>query len=157
VDGDLQEPSEEIRVGVAWRELRRGASAAKLRDRLQAASGALELGQIDALDVLAHHRSLRMGDLADALRVDASTATRAVDRLVEAGLAERCDDPADGRRVVVRATDKGERLHGELAERRLRMLERMLQGFTPEERSQLADLMERFVRSLDELVAEEDW
>jgi DNA-binding MarR family transcriptional regulator len=151
------EPSDEVRVGVAWRDLRRGAAASAVRERLLAASGFLELGQLDALDLLAHHGALRMGDLAEALRVDASTATRSVDRLVDAGLAERSADPADGRRVVVRASDKGQDLQAELAERRLRMLERMLQGFSAEERSQLAGLMERFVQALDELVAEEDW
>lgn len=149
--------SDEVRVGAAWRELRRGAAASVLKDRLLAASGTHELGQLDALDVLGHHGELGMGDLAEALRVDASTATRAVDRLVELGLAERSADPADGRRVLVRATDKGERVHAELVERRLRMLRRMLQGFSDGERSQLAGLMERFVQALDEVVAEEDW
>lgn len=145
------------RIGHAWRELRRGASMTKLKERFQATTGALELGQLDALDLLARQEGIRMRDLADALRVDASTATRTVDRLVEAGLAERCGDPADGRRVVVHPSDKGRALHAELAEARDRTMERMLQGFSPEERRHLADLMERFVHALDELVAEEDW
>lgn len=146
------------RIGEAWRELRRGASMTRLKDRFRS-ERSIELGQLDALDLLVAggEAGLRMGDLADALRVDASTATRAVDRLVQAGFAERVTDPADGRRVVARVSDKGEVLHRELAEGRNDMLERMLQGFTAEERRDLADLMERFVRALDELVAEEDW
>ena len=147
-----------LRIGHAWRELRRGASMTRLKERFRSEQ-AIELGQLDALDLLVGRGpgGVRMRELADALRVDASTATRAVDRLVEAGRAERATDPADGRRVLVRASDKGEALHADVAEGRQRMLERMLQGFTPDERAQLADLMERFVHALDELVAEEDW
>jgi DNA-binding MarR family transcriptional regulator len=148
---------EALRIGDAWRELRRGASMAALKERMQERTGAYDLAQLDALDLLVQQDGLRMGDLAEALRVDASTATRAVDRLVDLGLAERGADPLDGRRVLVRATDKGEALHAEMAEARHDMLERMLQGFSAEERRHLADLMERFVRALDELVAEEDW
>ena len=146
------------RIGEAWRELRRGASMTRLKERFQS-ERSIEIGQLDALDLLVARgeAGLRMGDLADALRVDASTATRAVDRLVQAGFAERTTDPEDGRRVLARVSDKGEALHRELAQGRRDMLERMLQGFSAEDRQRLADLMERFVHALDDLVAEEDW
>ena len=154
----MQAVDEAQRIGIAWRELRRGASMTRLKERFQA-ERSIEIGQLDALDLLVDRgeAGLRMGDLADALRVDASTATRAVDRLVQAGFAERTTDPEDGRRVLARVSDKGEALHRELAEGRQDMLERMLQGFSDEDRQRLADLMERFVHALDELVAEEDW
>ena len=61
-----------------------------LRDHLfGAGEDALEPGQVDTLDLLVQQPAWRMTDLADALRVDPSTATRAVQRLVRAGLAER--------------------------------------------------------------------
>lgn len=154
----MQAVDEAQRIGVAWRELRRGASMTRLKERFQS-ERSIEIGQLDALDLLVARgeAGLRMGDLADALRVDASTATRAVDRLVQAGFAERTTDPEDGRRVLARVSDKGEALHRELAQGRRDMLDRMLQGFSERERRDLADLMERFVHALDELVAEEDW
>ncbi|WP_169533964.1 MarR family winged helix-turn-helix transcriptional regulator, partial [Actinoalloteichus spitiensis] len=46
------------------------------------------------------------GELAARLRITPSAATRAVDRLVEAGLAERTTDPEDRRRTVVRHTGR---------------------------------------------------
>jgi len=122
-----------------------------VRERLQA--GELDLGQLDALDVLTAHDDVRMGDLATWLRVDASTATRTVDRLVEEGLADRCADTVDGRRVVVWPTQRGRELHAELSERRRAFLVRVLEVFSAAERLQLADLMERLVVAFDEAVA----
>ena len=71
------------RIARAWRELRRGASAARLRSHLLGPDGPhLEQGQLDALEILASRSDgWRMSEFADALRVDASTATRAVERL----------------------------------------------------------------------------
>ena len=60
-----------VRIGLAWREMRRGASAAGLRDwmyRTDTEDG-VEQGQMDSLDLLASQPSWRMSELADALRV----------------------------------------------------------------------------------------
>ena len=79
-----------VRIGLAWREIRRGASAAGLRNCLYGTGeDAIEQGQMDSLDMLASQPSWRMSELAEALRVDPSTATRAIQRLEKAGLAER--------------------------------------------------------------------
>ena len=79
-----------IRIGTAWKELRRGAAMVAVRDYFFAADeDSLEPGQMDTLDLLAQQPAWRMSELAEALRVDPSTATRAVQRLVRAGLAER--------------------------------------------------------------------
>lgn len=50
-----------------------------------------------------------VGAVADGRLNRASDATRLVDRLVNAGLAERLRNPADGRSVLVRATSEGHR------------------------------------------------
>lgn len=143
--------TDEHRVGVAWRELRRGASMMRFRELLY--GDELEMGQVDALDLLVQHGTSRMRDLADALRVDASTATRTVNRLVRAGLVERVPDPDDARGVRVRISDRGEELQAALAERRLHLLEQVLAGFAPDELAQLADLLERLVEGVDATVA----
>lgn len=144
-----------LRVGVAWRELRRGASTQAMRTRLyRDVPPFLELGQIDTLDLLAWSGEVRMSDLADALRVDRSTATRAVDRLVRAGLAERSTVAGDGRGVVVRATAAGEALHVDLSERRRAFLKTVLEAFDDAEQLQLADLLERLVARSDALLGD---
>jgi DNA-binding MarR family transcriptional regulator len=141
------------RIGHAWRELRRGASMAVLRERMQGEIG-LDLGQIDFLEHLVLGGAARMSDLAETLRVDASTATRAVQRLVDRGLAARAGDPRDARCVMVEPTADGRALHEELAASRQAAMRELLAGFTAAERRQLADGMERLVAALDEFVAE---
>lgn len=143
--------SPEARIGVSWRELRRGASMQSMRDRLY--GDLLEPAQVDALDVV-QAGARRMSELAEALRVDASTATRTVDRLVEAGLLRRTSAPDDGRVVVVELTAAGRRLHERLSKRRRAMLLTVLEGFEPAERALLADLLERLVRGVDRYVSQ---
>lgn len=152
---DLRDPvrREHLRrVGLAWVELRRGASTAALRDYLVGDGGPLEQGQMDALDLLAR-RDRTMSGLAERLRIDPSTATRAVQRLVKAGLAERYPSPDDGRLVMVRITDVGRRRHADVAARRTQAMRRILAEFDDDERALLADLLDRFVAALDRTVA----
>ena len=143
-----------FRVGAAWRELRRGASMQAFRPMVYGeGDDALDLGQVDALDLLVFHGSVRMGELAEALRVDASTATRAVNRLVDAGLAQRRRSDEDGRVMVVALTKRGGEVHRALMARRRDAIEGILAGFNGRDRQQLATLLERFVAGLDAFVA----
>jgi DNA-binding MarR family transcriptional regulator len=152
VDLSVQEELELARrIGTAWKELRRGAGMTVVRDHLfGVGKDALEPGQVDTLDLLAHQGAWRMSDLADALRVDPSTATRAVQRLERAGLGERHPSPDDGRVVLVSATRLGLRRHDAIECRRRETLGTMLAAFTHDERVQLAELMTRLVESLDD-------
>lgn len=143
-----------VRVGRAWRDLRRGASMSQLIDYLfGSGDDALEVGQMDTLDLLMQQASWRMGDLADALRVDPSTATRAVQRLERFGLASRCNNPSDKRVVMVSITDDGRERHTEAAHRRQEVIAHMLSVFDRDEFEQLASCMERLVGALDDFVA----
>ena len=139
------------RIGLAWRELRRGASMGILQGLLQGETG-LDLGQLDTLEHLVHGEGFRMSELADAMRVDASTATRAVQRLVDAGFAERSPDPADARCVLVRATRLGVDRYEELATSRRASMVEMIAGMSLTDRRNLAEGMERLVASLDAFV-----
>lgn len=145
--GDLS--TDALRIGVAWRELRRGATMQRLRELY---GNELELGQVDALDLLVQAGPSRMNELADALRVDASTATRTVDRLEAAGMVERGPDPDDARAVQVRLAAKGAAVHAGIVDRRRALLERILVDFDSDERAQLADLLGRLVAGVDEAV-----
>jgi len=138
------------RIGRAWREIRRGATASQARDAIFGIGGsAIEPGQMDALELLVTVESCRMGDLAQYLRIDPSTATRAVQRLIKDNLAERVEHAGDGRVVSIAATERGRRIHGEVNDRRRAILFAVMNDFEPEERFALADLMERFTLSVD--------
>lgn len=49
-----------------------------------------------------------IGDLADRLKLDASTLSRTVDGLVKSGLLNRLEDPRNRRRTVISLTEKGQ-------------------------------------------------
>jgi DNA-binding MarR family transcriptional regulator len=143
--------SDEARIGVAWRELRRGAAMQAMRHKLY--GDLLDPGQVDALDVVIQHQGCRMAELADGLRVDPSSATRVVDRLVEGGLVERVAAHGDGRGVRVVPTPSGREIHERLALRRRTMLFSVLEGFGPADRARLAALLERLVEGIDRFVS----
>jgi DNA-binding MarR family transcriptional regulator len=141
------------RIGRSWREIRRGATASAARDAIYGIGGsAIEPGQMDALDLLVTVDSCRMSELAEHLRIDRSTATRAVQRLVKDNLAEQVDHAGDGRVVAIAATDRGRRIHGEVAERRRNIMFAVMNQFEAEERLALAELLERFTAAIDEAV-----
>jgi DNA-binding MarR family transcriptional regulator len=154
---DLTDPDEAdvaFHVAYAWRELRRGASAAALRDHFFGTGpGSLDPGQMDTLDQLVTRDEWRMSELAEALRIEASTATRAVQRLVNDGLAERRASDDDGRVVMVAPTAEGVRRHADVSQRRGDALSRILGEFAPGERRDLAALMNRLVEAVDRFVA----
>ena len=146
-----------LRVGKAWGQLRRGGSMLELRQLMYGAADgtgpALDVAQGDALDVILEHGSIRMGELAAALRVDASTATRTVARLADAGLVERQEGTVDRRVVEIVPTDEGRQLQAQMVRTATDTLGEILAAFGPQEAETLATLMERLVASLDEVVA----
>ena len=143
------------RIGMAWIELRRGAGSARLRDYLFGRDEPLEQGQMDALDLLMR-RDRTMKGLAERLRIEPSTATRAVQRIVNDGLAERYPSADDGRVVMVKITREGRRRHAAVAERRAIAMERIIGSFHADERERLADLIERLTAAIDDVVTELD-
>jgi len=156
VDMTSQEHLELIaRVGLSWRELRRAATTTHMREHIfGTGDGALEPGQMDTLDLLVQQASWRMGDLAEKLRVDPSTATRAVQRLVNMGLAERLSGKDDGRVVQVAVTEDGRKRHTLVSARRMEMMKVIFENFTDDERTDLANLLEKLVVSIDSALKE---
>lgn len=145
------------RMGRAWRELRRGPATASITEYLFGAPGepdSVEPGQLDVLDLLATKDGRRMSDLAAALRVDPSTVTRTLQRMEAAGLARRSPAAGDGRVVTVSLTTEGRRLRDMVDERRSEILSGILAAFTADERTQLVDLVDRFVESAERFVAD---
>lgn len=144
-----------MRIGRVWREIRRGAANNKLRGLIfENEEFTIEPGQFDTLEQIVFHGTMRMGDLADAMHIDPSTATRAVQRLIKDGLAERVDHEGDGRVVVVGPTDLGRKVFESVVERRKQMVVRVMEQFDREEWGLLADILERFNQALGVAVAD---
>ena len=74
----------------------------------------LTIAQLRTLLVLAEDGPLVIGQIAQRMGIGLSTGGHLVDRLVQAGLAERAEDPEDRRRTLARLTPKGEDLYARL-------------------------------------------
>lgn len=68
----------------------------------------ITMAQLKVLMLLSVVGEQRMSDLAAQLGVSMSTTTGLVDRLVDAGLAQRREDAADRRQVLVSMTGAGD-------------------------------------------------
>lgn len=107
-------------------------------------SGAVMLAHVE------EHQPARLSALADAAGIEISTASRQVARLVDYGFVERGPDPDDRRASAHRLTAAGRDLRRRLVEARRTWLATLLSDFEPDERAQLAELLERFNARADD-------
>ena len=96
--------------------------------------------KLRALDVISKEGGVRVGELADGIGIDETTATRLVDRLEAAGVAERRSAAGDRRVTVVGLTRAGVVLARGVAQRRQRFLCDVLTALEPDERAELVRL-----------------
>jgi DNA-binding MarR family transcriptional regulator len=85
----------------------------------------MSMAQMKVLYLLGARRELHMSELVAMLGVSTSTVSGLVDRLVEAGHANRRDDPVDRRHVVVGITAAGSEVldrFRQLGQRQMRSL-----------------------------------
>ena len=81
------------------------------------------------------------GFYAERLEVEPITLCRMVDRLEEASMVERRPDPADRRAWQLHLTDKSRKVVEKLQQRVDSLVEDMLAGLTPAERSEFGRLL----------------
>ena len=81
----------------------------------------LTIAQLRTLLILADEGPLVIGQIAQRMGIGLSTGGHLVDRLVQAGLAERTEDAEDRRRTLARLTAKGEDLYTRLLNPSLQM------------------------------------
>ena len=132
-----------------WHELGSTLRSRRLVASLHA-GGAAELTptKLRALDVLARRGGLRVGELAERMGVDETSATRLADRLQAAGLVERRRAPEDGRVAIVVLTLHGQELAEDAAEQRRRFFEDVLAALEPDERAELVRLTAKAAEAL---------
>jgi DNA-binding MarR family transcriptional regulator len=129
-------------------------AAAKVIVALTARSMAgapVTLPQLRVLAFLAERGTATLGAVATVLRVHPSNATRTCDRLVEAGLVDRRDSPADRRRLSLGLTAAGRALvDGVFAERRAAVA-RVLAALPAGRRREVAAAMADFATAGERL------
>jgi len=70
----------------------------------------LTLPQLRTIFIIAHHQTSSVMQVAKHLGIGEPTASYLIDKLVQAGLVERGDDPTDRRRAIVQVSAEGEKL-----------------------------------------------
>jgi MarR family transcriptional regulator for hemolysin len=86
--------------------------------------------------------------LAKQLRIEGATVTRHLDRLEREGLVTRSRDPEDRRQISVRLTPEGKLLHRRLRAVARRVDERVCEGLSDRDRSDLERVLERIRRNI---------
>jgi DNA-binding MarR family transcriptional regulator len=94
--------------------------------------------RLSALSVVVFGGPHSLGALAAAEGVAGPTMTRIVDGLVAAGLAERRQNPSDGRAVAIAATSAGDGLMRAAAGRRITTIAAAISALPPADRRRLA-------------------
>jgi DNA-binding MarR family transcriptional regulator len=113
--------------------------------------GEVTASQLSALQSVAKHGELSLGELAAIERIAPPSMTRIAARLEERGLLERRADTADRRVARVAISPAGQALLTENRSRRDAFLAARLQDFTAEERA----VLDRAIPLLERLASED--
>lgn len=137
------------RIIDATRRWLRSGRRERLQHDLYTVDGTvLSLAQVDALESV-EGGDIRMHELAKALHVDPSTATRTVAPLVDLGLVDRQPDPGDRRYVTLRCTPAGQAAARRIARERREMMHAVLEPMEPSRRLLFAELLEEYLALTD--------
>ena len=104
-----------------------------------------------ALRSLYDNGSLSVRQLAAACAMDAATASRQLQPLVEAGLVERSSVEGDARQVELTLTARGRAVYERIVDYRLDQLTSVLESWPAADRAALTNLVTRLVGSLAQL------
>ncbi|MFE5919466.1 MarR family winged helix-turn-helix transcriptional regulator [Streptomyces sp. NPDC056468] len=122
------------------------STRARQHDRLMAlAHVPLDRAAVALLRQVADSESLRPGELANRLGVEASHVTRTVQQLQKSGYVTRVPDPQDRRAQRIELTEPGRQAIARVREAGARGMQIALSDWTPEELRQLATLFHRMV------------
>lgn len=106
----------------------------------------ISVAQVKALVHLAQNGAQTMSELAQGLRITTPSATGLINPLVEQGYVVRNREHKDRRVVTVSLSPEAEALAERLVNMRKNQIDRVLEGFTPEEQA-------LFLRGLKKLAA----
>ena len=101
----------------------------------------LSFSQINILMRLLHGGRAGVSEIGEQLGVTNPAASQAVDRMVQLGLIERTEDPADRRAKKLALTPKGRTLIEQGIETRSKWVEGLTEAFSPEEQSMIVSAL----------------
>lgn len=122
---------------------------------VQQVTDQVTLPQYRTLVLLAALGSSRLAELAKAMGVSPSTATRMCDRLVRKRLMSRVRDEVDRREIILDLTDEGRELVTAVTARRRVLVEGILRSIPVPERPHLVRSLELLTSVLDQANTEQ--
>jgi len=115
------------------------------------------LPQLRVLVMIASRGPQNLHSVAEGLGVHPSNATRACDKLVEAHLLHRSDDPADRRNLILRLTESGRQLVHTMMENRRVAIAAILAKMRVQHRSSLVAPLRAFAEAAGETPEGQLW
>jgi DNA-binding MarR family transcriptional regulator len=115
------------------------------------------LPQLRVLAMVSNRGPLNLGAVATGLGVHPSNATRAVARMVGAGLLSRSDDPTDRRNLVLELTPAGQALVDKVMNERRSAIAKILNRMPASRRRALVPVLRSFAIAAGEVPAEAAW
>jgi DNA-binding MarR family transcriptional regulator len=108
----------------------------------------VEASTVLVVDAVRRLDSITVGDVAAAVGVTHSTASRLVARAVAAGAVRRRPSSNDPRAADLSVTDAGRRLHDSARRHRFTILESLTGGWSDDDRRTFAELLDRFTTAM---------
>ncbi len=115
--------------------------------RFVKASG-LSMPQFNILMQLHYQRACGVSDISARMDITSAAASQLVEKLVQAGLLERAEDPTDRRVKQLRLTAQGRDLVEAALSARYRWVDELAENLEPAEREKLAEAMQILVAKL---------
>ncbi|NIQ96827.1 MAG: MarR family transcriptional regulator [Desulfuromonadales bacterium] len=106
----------------------------------------LTTGQMHAIEIIGHERSLRMKELAEKLGVTTGTLTVTVDKLERKGLLERRRHESDRRSYRVELTPAGEKHFASHHEYHLKLTEEIVSTLSADELECFRKVLEKMLK-----------
>ncbi|MGK5020537.1 MarR family winged helix-turn-helix transcriptional regulator [Janthinobacterium lividum] len=123
----------------------------EVRTRLRASFG-ITLPRFDLMAQLERFpEGLRMGELSKRMMVTGGNITGITDQLEQEKLVLRVVDPQDRRAYSVKLTPAGRRAFDDMARVHEGWIAELLQGVTPDDKSQLIDLLSHMKQQLNDI------
>ncbi len=125
----------------------------QLRDRNEITCCGISVSQCYALDTLGEHGEMTMIQLAGKLYLDKSTATRAINPLVERGLVQRRFSAADRREILVSLTPAGKKFYREIMANLEASQRQILERIPPQKREHILAALEILSAAMQDWLA----
>ncbi|GFP75550.1 MarR family winged helix-turn-helix transcriptional regulator [Clostridium fungisolvens] len=110
----------------------------------------LQKGQYMFLTRICENPGINFVDLSNMLKVDKTTTTKAVHKLIDIGYLNKEQDERDKREYKLNPTKKGLEVYEFILEEERRQLEISFKGFSEEEKKLATELIKRMSENIEE-------